>query len=857
MKLKRKVLRNFILKNHNKFISIGIALSVMMIFSLIQIGESLSLQYKSMLTSSFSYDIAIQDVTEQEEKVLVEYLEQQEDMESYGYEKDILWVDIPNHTEYKYSFLTIYKEGHPFPCGDINIVEGTIPKDTYEIGVDSEIAKLLGLSVGDKLDLPIHKSKKTLGCTVSAIYESLNLPEEYNDTTWILISNKTKETLENTKIPLETDTTALTVTISKGKYEEEKVEELVEILRSKINSNYDKLLKKVNLGEVLTKAEQKQYEGIQGKIYENVSKKEIIEDSKIADKQFYLLIVMSIIIAISMILLIYNNISLLTKKRMYDYSILRCIGMNRKYLGKMLWIEIVCYACIGIVLGLLLGNVLNTLVANKIIFFITGNDARVIQTPYSYLISIGISIVAIVIANLQILLKIKRISPIEGLKYQEDFSDFFIEKSRRKKTKKKKTQSKKKILSFIAKRNMERNFSKSIIVILSLMICMTLLFVIAHFGATMNFSLSGVDSYKQEISNYETYIEAGTIAYNNPEAKNEKYIYPERMGKDIFIPGISQQYRFNDLSYCVTDATEGDFLAWGGKMVLFDDAMIQKLQEDNNALKEIDTSKEILIYVSFQDYELQNINGIQAENNCYIDEKQGVNLEITGVDNIDNVFTEHFILTACLKDVYLSDQKWDQNGQGYFIANEKLVKRLYGTVGYNHILFDLEEDNKETKESIKEMYVENVEGAIFNNYKLGSEEDQRMLKGVICLLAYLVAATALVGFSNMSNTIQANLVSRRKENGIMRALGMSKKMQETVILKENIRMVTYALLASTIIGFLVNTTIALAFFGIFMCYWYVYVILAVLFYNISIWVIKLTLKHQHQVTIIENLMGNE
>lgn len=854
MKLKRRVLRNFIIKNHNKFISIGIALSVMMIFSLIQIGESLSLQYKSMLTSSFSYDIAIQDVTEKEEKVLVEYLEQQEDMERYGYEKDILWVDIPNHPEYAYAFLSIHKEGHPFPFGNINIVEGKVPDGTYEIGLDSEVAQLLGMSIGDRLELPIHKSKKTLGCTVAGIYESQDLPEEYHDSTWILVSDKTKEALEDAGIVLETNTTALTVTISKGKYEEENVRELVETLRSIVNPKYNKLLKKTDSGEVLAKAEQKQYEEMQEKICENISKKEIIENSKIGNQQFYLLIIMALVIAIAMILLIYNNINLLTKKRMHDYSILRCIGTNQKYLGKMLWIEIICYAGIGIVLGFLLGNVLNTIVANKIIFYITGNYSGVVQTTYSYLISIGISVIAIVIANLQILLKIKRMSPIEGLKYQEDS---FYEKKVRKKTKNKKMQRKKKFLSFLAKRNIERNFSKSMIVIVSLVICMTLLFVIAHFGVAMNLSLSGVDSYKQEISDYETYIEASTITYNNPEAKNEKYIYQKEAEEEILIPGIIQQYQFNDFSYSVTDAAEGDFLAWSGQMVLFDDTMIQKLQEDNEELKDIDTSKEILIYVSFKDYGLHNINNIQAENNCYIDEKQGVNLEIMGVDNIKNVFTVHLTVSACLKDVYLSDKKWEQNGQGYFIANEKLVKRLYGTIGYNHILFKLEEDSNEVKKNIKEIYVENVEGAIFNNYKLGSEEDQRMLKGVICLLIYLVAATALVGFSNMSNTMQANLISRRKENGIMRALGMSKKIQETVILKENLRMVTYALLASTIIGFLVNTIIALVFFEIFMCYWYVYIILAILFYSVSVWVIKWTLKRQQQVTIIENLMGNE
>ena len=845
LKIKKLVIRNYIWRNQNKYIIIGIALSVMMIFSLIQIGESISLQYKTMLTTGYSYDIALKNLSETEEKKVVDYLEAQDGMESYGYEQDILWVDIPEHKEYEYSFLAVFKEGHPFPSRSTDIIEGKAPKQAYEVAFEQEVAQILGVTVGDCINLPIHDSEKLLQCTVTGIYATPDMPEEMSDCTWILVSNLTKDALEKEGIPLETNTTGMTATIAKGEYDEAKVEKLANELRRTLNPRYDEWLQKEELGQKITGIERKQYKDLQERVYVNFAKKEVIENAQIGQEQFGWIVVLALAVAISMILLIYNNISLMTKKRMREYSILRCIGMDRRYLRKLLWLEIGCYACVGIPFGIILGNILNRIVAKKIISYISGNDIGVIQSPYSYWIAIGISIVAIVLANIQLLLKIKNMTPIEGTNYQDD--SYFNKKV------KKKVSKSKNLVKFLAKRNIERNFGKSMIVVISLTCCMTLLLVIAYFGTTMRNYLMIEDCYKQKISDFETYIEAGSVTYNNPEAKNSEYVYPEKIGEDVEIQGILQCYRFNDFTYTVEDGKEGDYIKWSGTIVLFDDAMLQKLKEDYVELQQLDLSEEVLIYVSSEDYQLRSLkNGRQAENNCYIDKKQEVELNIYAVDDFENVFTEKIKVNAQLKDLNLKDKKWTQSQNSYFIANEKLVKRLYGTVGYNHLLFSVKED-KTVKQKIKDTYVKNVNGAIFNNYTLGSEEDQRLLKGVIYLLVYLVGSMSLTGFSNMSNTMKANLLTRRRENAIMRAIGMSQKTEKKMILKENLRLVTYALITSVILGFICNTVIVFMVFGEFTFYWYVYISLVILFFVLSTVVLELTLKRQYQRSIIENL----
>ncbi len=116
---------------------------------------------------------------------------------------------------------------------------------------------------------------------------------------------------------------------------------------------------------------------------------------------------------------------------------------------------------------------------------------------------------------------------------------------------------------------------------------------------------------------------------------------------------------------------------------------------------------------------------------------------------------------------------------------------------------------------------------------------------------------SLAGFSNMSNTMKANLMTRRRENGIMRALGMTQKMEKRMIIKENLRLVTYALIASFILGFIINTVIILVLMGEFTFYWYVYIVLAILFFVMSTCVLELTLQRQYQHSIIENLIRDE
>ena len=851
LKEKQKILSHYMIRNHNKFISIGIALSVMLIFSLVQIGESISQQYKSLLIGTCTYDIGIGSVSEQEEEMLMSYISTHEEIEEYGYEQDILDITIPRHPEYQYAFLTVYKEEHPFPAGDIILKEGTAPMGAFEAVIEEQLYETLGLAIGDTIELPMYENKKqSVACKVTGVYQLLNLPEDYGDSTFVLVSDETKKALKKKNVTLNKNTTAITITLDENQFNEAEVNKMQEELCVLLDKKYAAISEKLKKEEKLSTKEQEQYDSMQSKVILNDMKLEVLEKKNTGNLQFVMMIAMALIVAVAMVLLVYNSINLLVAKRIRDYSMLRCIGMNKKQLRKMLWGEMSLYALFGIVAGIVMGNLLNYLAANKIIFLITNQKSPLIQSAYSYLIAIVISVVAILIANVQVLIKVGEMSPVEGMHYIE-----------RTNIKAKKSSGKKKIksmVSMIASRNLTRNLAKSVTVMISLVVCTVLFLVISNFAYAMKEVLSGEPVYKEDISKYETYINDAEITYQNTNPSAEKYIYSE----DVYSAANAdwKQYRFNDVSYSVVDAAKGDYSKWQGNLVLCDDALLQKMRSVMLELESINLQENILIYVSFQPYEIEEneINGkiTKIENNCLIDDGGYVTLKCGIVDG--SVEKEKKLkVSATLENFRLTEFEWGTSDRGYFIANESLIKKLYGTVGYNHILFDMEKGDADTKAIIKENYVSNIDGAVFNDYKMGDEADRQQIIGVACLLAYLVIATAMVGFSNMSNTIQANILSRKKENGVMRALGMSKKSQEKVIVLENRKLIHITVAISTILGFFINAIVMLVFFGEFKVYVIVYVVTALLLYLISYGVTKRAVYKSSQSMIVENLREAE
>jgi len=83
---------------------------------------------------------------------------------------------------------------------------------------------------------------------------------------------------------------------------------------------------------------------------------------------------------------------------------------------------------------------------------------------------------------------------------------------------------------------------------------------------------------------------------------------------------------------------------------------------------------------------------------------------------------------------------------------------------------------------------------------------------MLTVAGYIVVATLVLSFMIVSNTIQENMASKKKEFGIMRAIGLSRKSLCTVACYENLILTLIAVFISLPVSILLNTYFSLILF---------------------------------------------
>ena len=208
-----------------------------------------------------------------------------------------------------------------------------------------------------------------------------------------------------------------------------------------------------------------------------------------------------------------------------------------------------------------------------------------------------------------------------------------------------------------------------------------------------------------------------------------------------------------------------------------------------------------LIYCKLQDYVVEQVENkgkvFTRDNGC----KYGVNDRVELVCGVDGTPFETNI--SAVLDSFNLDFSYADEMDNYWIVNRAFADAHGLDVSFcNHILFDVAEINSENLSAIKAQYL--GESGNFVNFLAEKEESEKQLKGFIVLALYLIVATALTGFVSMSNTVKFNILTRRKENAIIRAIGLPFETQIKVICAENLLLILGAVIISSVFAFGVN-----------------------------------------------------
>lgn len=542
----------------------------------------------------------------------------------------------------------------------------------------------------------------------------------------------------------------------------------------------------------------------------------------------------SLVITIAMGLLVFNSINLLVIERIKQYGALRCIGMSKRQLNKLLFWEIIIYSFFGITSGLILGIILNKFIGEGIIFLLVNKNISLIKDSISFLQVALLAFAAIVIASSKVVFKMRNMVPVEALNYCETNS-FKI-----KNIKNIKFENKNQLIRLFANRNIKRNKSKSITVFLSLSVCITLLSIIVNMLLSVERPKKNI---KTTFSDYEI-IQDFT-------GKDKEYLKENNINEMKELPGVKEVYALSCIVEQGLRDNNNNFLP---SIVIYNDKLFEVLIKENPELQGIDfKNKDIAIFMNNIDIENDEKNKNKLTSLVY---KENDMVE----GNISNIYEKEnqskkikFNITKTINGkgiLYGGNTKLDNQ---YFIINEKVARAIYGELFYTDIMIDLNgEINGEFQTRIAEI-IKDKEGITFGAYDVGLKESQRQMLAIICIALYMVVSTAMVGFLNMRNTIKANIITRNKENGMLRSIGMSKNMLSKVIYYENTKLSFYASIFSCIIAIPVCMYLTETMLDRIEVKIYVFVLVSIIAVLVSFLIARNEVKKAFKNTIIASI----
>ena len=366
----------------------------------------------------------------------------------------------------------------------------------------------------------------------------------------------------------------------------------------------------------------------------------------------------------------------------------------------------------------------------------------------------------------------------------------------------------------IAQRNLKRDFGKSAIQVVTMVVSFSLCLVISNFFVMIkpNATKGAVD-----FSDYSLQTEVAAEEYPSfPEEDLELLKSHE---------GIDKVYTEKYFGHYDWDKWDKEKLSL--QILQYDDDLMQKFAEMNKI--SYDSSKPFSVLLSESNEEEVRIKKY-GEDIVYV----------VKPDEWLNITYDPLNYTICSQDCIL-------------IMNEKLVESLgLEDPGYSAFLVKTDcslEELNEIPFLAKEIYITNLHD--------GKADAEAQLLGMLTVAGYIVVATLVLSFMIVSNTIQENMASKKKEFGIMRAIGLSRKSLCTVACYENLILTLIAVFISLPVSILLNTYFSLILFDEIRISIITYIVVIALFVGIIELIAYLNIKESAKESVVEMIAERE
>lgn len=804
------ILKSLTIKNLklNKKRTIVTIIGIMLATALIVALSSLVFSFRASMIefekySSGNYHYKFLDVPEDE----IKYIKSNRDVEDTYITQDIGYAVLEDSkSSYKpYLFLQAFSQG-ALNNLTVHILEGRMPENENEIIISNHIKTeaRVKYNVGDTLTLDIGKR-------ISDGYE-LNqfnpiteeaeeqLEKQFTRTYTIVgIIERPNSSIEVYNAPGYTIITTLDEDNLNGvanvyaRYTKKGIKNQYETTANILETN-EKNVKDFMTGVALDSDSELKYDVQSNKYlinYETLS----FSDGTMASL-YSIAGIITVIIMVTSIFCIKNSFAISITEKVKQYGMLASVGTTSKQIKKNVYFESIILAIIGIPLGIALGllasfiliHVCNVLLAEslnmKLIYKISA---------LAIAVSFVLSLVTCLLSARSSAKKASKIAPIDAIRGNQDI-----------KIKSKKVKSPKIVKKIfgeggdIAYKNLKRNRRKYRTTVISIVVCVSV------FIATSSFVDLAFRTIKIAVGEYDYNIDvyiAGENAYEKAKEITEfdnadrcviqrvSFINTDDLEYNKKYKQYSELYNFN----IDNDSVKGAFVYSLGD------------EEYNRYIKELGLNyqeckdKAILVNKAILQVEDEKGNSKKIETSVY-DNKKGdiirgaeIQLEIEAVTEKTTMGMNRFN--------YID---------AYFIVSDEFMDKYYES-NFVNMYFDSSNPD-ELQDEIETFLKDENLNIHINNI----EQSVKMMKSMYLLIAIFlygfITVIALIGVTNIFNTITTSMELRAKEFAMLKSVGMTKKEFNKMIRLESL----FYGMKSLIIGIPIGIGISYLLFNVLM-----------------------------------------
>lgn len=538
-------------------------------------------------------------------------------------------------------------------------------------------------------------------------------------------------------------------------------------------------------------------------------------------------VIVIVIIIISSVFCIRNLFLISTTEKVKQYGILASVGATRKQIKKSVLTEATFMGIVGIPLGVLLGLLATAIlvyVCNLFLVDLAGMVSLELIFSVSYLsiiVAVILGIVTIYLSAIKSANMAARLTPLDAIRATSDI------KVNSKKIKCPKIIAKIfNIGGVISYKNMKRNKKKYKTAVISICICVATFIPLSYF-VSLVFSLTEMaySDYSYDMAIYESSSNTDDFGEKIKEIaaldkvkgysiargeqlliKDEKYItdeYKKIVGPNYFVGGINEAgIEHEDAYYSMQ--------IWGLDMESYSN-YVKSLGLDTDYTKDkailLNSFKGLVYNAEPNSTNLASVDILNVK----------VGESVAGYFDFDGMKNERLLQIAAVTDkapvLDVSDQR------ATLIVSEEYYDTLVeNDSDYIRNLFLLTDDNVALSGEIEEI----LNGMDYTVMDIKEQvQATNSLYTIVAIFMYgFIIVIALIGITNIINTINTSMELRSREFATLKSLGMTKKEFNHMINLESIFIGTKALVIGETLGlilaYLLNYVLTRSVFASFV-----------------------------------------